>query len=46
MTGRKVDAAEALRIGPANAVFDDAELLDATFAKAAEIVADSPSASR
>lgn len=44
-TGRRISAAEALRIGLANAVFDDADaLLDAARATVAEIAAKSPTA--
>jgi len=42
MTGRRVEAEEALRIGLANRVVDDAELLGAALAKADEIAANSP----
>ncbi len=42
MTGRRVEAEEALRIGLANQVVDDDELLGAALAKAGEIAANSP----
>jgi enoyl-CoA hydratase len=42
MTGRRVDAEEALRIGLANAVVADGEVLDAALAKAGEIAGNSP----
>jgi enoyl-CoA hydratase len=46
MTGRFVDAAEAGRIGLANAVADDGELLEAAAGLAAEVLANAPFALR
>jgi enoyl-CoA hydratase len=42
LTGRRVDADEALRIGLANAVVDDDAVVETALAKADEIVANSP----
>lgn len=42
LTGRRVEAEEALRIGLVNAVVDDGAVLDAALAKAEEIIANSP----
>ena len=46
LTGRVIDAVEMLRLGLCSAVYDDAELLDSVLARAAEVAAGAPVATR